>query len=486
MEYLVTGATGFIGRRLVRQLRAAGHDVRALVRSPAQASAVAALGATLHAGDITDQDSLRAAMRGVDGVFHLAAWYKIGARKSERRAAERINVEGTRNVLEAMRELGIPKGVYTSTLAVFSDTHGWVGDETYRHEGPWLSEYDRTKWVAHYQVALPMIRQGLPLVIVQPGVVYGRDDPSAIGTLLHQYLTGTLPAVPKGTAYCWGHVDDTARGHLLAMEKGRPGEAYILAGPPHTLEEMLEIAESITGVRPPRVRLPGWLLRALAAVAGVVERVVPLPETYSAETLRVAAGVTYLGSSEKAKRELGFSTRPLEEGLKEVLGAGQRPDNVGPARTGDLPEIVALLEASALPVTGIERHIGTTLVAREAGTIVACAAVEVYGAAGLLRSVAVAPGQRGKGLGQRLTAATLELARERGVRNVYLLTTTAGEFFPRFGFTPITRAQMDPALASSEELRGACPASAVAMRARLSTSSPPSPRSSSPPPAPRR
>lgn len=141
---------------------------------------------------------------------------------------------------------------------------------------------------------------------------------------------------------------------------------------------------------------------------------------------------------------------------------------MGPARTGDLPEIVALLEASALPVAGIQAHVSTMVVARApGGRIVGCGAVEVYGRAGLLRSVAVAVGRRGEGLGQRLTVAALDLARQRGVQELYLLTTTAGDFFPRFGFTPIARAEMDPALESSEELRGACPASALAMRATL-------------------
>jgi amino-acid N-acetyltransferase len=157
--------------------------------------------------------------------------------------------------------------------------------------------------------------------------------------------------------------------------------------------------------------------------------------------------------------------------------------NIDAATPRDLPEILALLEASKLPVAGIAQHVAATLVAREAGTIVGCAAVEIYGPAGLLRSVAVAAGRRGEGLGQRLTAAALDVARARGVRNVYLLTTTAGDFFPRFGFSPIARTQMDPALAESEELRGACPASALAMRTQLSTSSPPSPQRSSPPPA---
>jgi len=135
----------------------------------------------------------------------------------------------------------------------------------------------------------------------------------------------------------------------------------------------------------------------------------------------------------------------------------------------DLPEILTLLKQSALPTAGIERHIETTLVARVASALTGCAAVEVYGEAGLLRSVAVDAGHRGEGLGEALTKAALELARKRGVRNIYLLTTTARHFFPRFGFTAIPRAELDPALEQSEELRGACPASALAMRASLST-----------------
>ncbi len=133
----------------------------------------------------------------------------------------------------------------------------------------------------------------------------------------------------------------------------------------------------------------------------------------------------------------------------------------------DLPSILALLRQSDLPTAGIERHMASTLIARHNGQIVGCAAVEIYGSAGLLRSVAVAADRRGEGLGQRLTDAALELARSRGVRNLYLLTTTAGQFFPRFGFAPIARTEIDPALDASEELRGACPASAIAMRASL-------------------
>lgn len=317
MKYFVTGATGFIGGRVARQLVAAGHEVIALVRSKAQAQELASLGIRLAEGDIVDKESLRVPMTGVDGVYHLAAWYKVGAR--DKSAAERINVEGTRNVLELMRELQVPKGVYTSTLAVFSDTGGRVVDEGYYFSGEHLSEYDRTKWRAHYEVALPMMKAGLPLVIVQPGVNYGPSDTSAIGDALRQYLRGKLPMVPDKTAYCWAHVEDTARGHLQAMEKGRSGESYIIAGPVHTLAEALLIGESITGIKAPRMKASPGMLRAMSAMMSIVEKIVLLPEQYSSETLRVSAGATYLGSSAKSERELGFTARPLPEGLRETL-----------------------------------------------------------------------------------------------------------------------------------------------------------------------
>src|SRR2546430_9006621 len=228
MKYFVTGATGFVGGRVVRQLIDAGHQVVVVVRNPAKAADLASLGIEIQQGDVTDKESMHAPMQGVDGVFHIAGWYKIGVKdKSE---GAKINIQGTRNVLELMQELGIAKGVYTSTVAVFSDTHRRMVDETYRYDGPHLSEYDRTKWVAHYEVADPMIAQGLPLVIVQPGLIYGPGDTSSLRPTLIAYLKRKLPMVPLGTTYCWGHVEDTARGHLQAMERGRPAESYIIPG----------------------------------------------------------------------------------------------------------------------------------------------------------------------------------------------------------------------------------------------------------------
>jgi nucleoside-diphosphate-sugar epimerase len=151
--------------------------VIALVRTPEKAGPLRDLGdaVTIAAGDITNRDSLRAPMTGVDGVFHCAAWYKLGvpAPDAGQAEAERINVEGTRNVLETMRELRVAKGVYTSTLAVFSDTGGREVDETHFHPGPFLSVYERTKWRAHYDVALRLIADGLPGVLKAASVVMG-------------------------------------------------------------------------------------------------------------------------------------------------------------------------------------------------------------------------------------------------------------------------------------------------------------------------
>jgi nucleoside-diphosphate-sugar epimerase len=317
MRYLVTGATGFLGGELVRQLLDAGDEVVALVRDPARARTLEAAGALLRHGDVTDPRSVRTAMEGADGVFHLAAWYEVGVRNPR---ADQVNVDGTRTVLEFVDELGIPRAVHTSTLAVFSDTHGRLVDESYRYDGPHLSAYDRTKWRAHYEVAEPMARAGTPVVIVQPGVIYGPGDAGPTGRTLRRFLRGRLFAVPKRTAYCWGHVEDVAQGLVQAMERGRIGESYIVCGPPHTLIEALAIGERVTGIRAPRWEVPPALLRALGHGLGFAGRLIP-PARGPAELLVVAAGVTYLGDSTKARRELGFDPRPLEVGFREVLPA---------------------------------------------------------------------------------------------------------------------------------------------------------------------
>lgn len=319
MKYFVTGATGFIGGRLTRALIAQGHQVVAVVRTPAKAQDLAALGVELVKGDITEKDSMRAGMRGVDGVFHVAAWYKVGEKSD---MAYEINVTGTRNVLELMQELNIPKGVYTSTLAVFGDTKGKFPKEDYYFDPTkedFVSVYDETKWRAHYEVAVPMMQAGLPLVIVQPGLVYGQGDTSSVEENMRLYLQKKLPMLPQKAAFMWAHVDDIVTGHLLAMSKGRIGESYIIAGEHSTFMDAMKLAEEITGIPAPRLTASPALLKTFSKVMGVVNSIIPLEGQYHPETLRAIAGVTYLGDNSKARHELDYNPRPLREGLRETL-----------------------------------------------------------------------------------------------------------------------------------------------------------------------
>jgi nucleoside-diphosphate-sugar epimerase len=311
----VTGATGFIGGELTKQLIGRGHQVVALVRSPKKAALLKTLGVELHAGDITDRESLHDPMQGTDGVFHVAAWYKIGAGDA---VAEAVNVGGTRNVLEVARDLGIPRVVYTSTIGVLGDTHGRLVDESYYARGPFLTEYDRTKWLAHYEVAVPLARAGLPLVIAMPGLVYGPGDTSAVHDALGQLLRGRLFITPSRVTFAWGYVEDVARGLRQAMESGHVGESYLLTGPVHTYQDAFALAAKIAGKRPPPLHPPPIAMRAMANVTSLLERM-NMRSPYSSATLRLMAGTTWIGSSARAERELGFTARPLEEGLRHTI-----------------------------------------------------------------------------------------------------------------------------------------------------------------------
>lgn len=319
MKYFVTGGTGFIGGRLVKFLIEDGHTVHALVRNSYQAGALVKMGerVRIFQGDILNKFSMIDAMKNVDGVFHVAGWYRVGSR--DKHEGEMVNVRGTRNVLELMSELSIPKGVYTSSLAVFSDTRGQIVNEKYRFAGQHLNEYDRTKWVAHYEVAEPMIKAGLPLVIVMPGLVYGPGDNTMVRATLLKYLRGGRRFLPKQTAFCWAHVDDVARAHISAMERGTVGESYIIAGSAHSLENSIRIAERVSGLPAARVTVGPAVMKTAARAMDLLEKFLPVSDTYAAESLRTLAGVTYLGSNSKARLDLGYNPRPLEEGLTETI-----------------------------------------------------------------------------------------------------------------------------------------------------------------------
>ena len=319
MKAFVTGGTGFIGSRVARRLRERGDEVVALVRSPAKAAELRELGCELVEGDLSSPEAIRRGVQGCDAVFHVAAVYKVGIPDSERAAMHDANVGGTERVLDAAIEAGVPRIVYVSTVGVFGNTHGEVVDETYsRNGGEWLSCYEETKWKSH-QVALDRIAKGAPVVIVQPGGVYGPGDHSELGNIIDQASTGKLRMMmfPE-TGFNLVHVDDVAEGILLAHDKGRVGESYVLGGQLANMRELVEKVSEIAGRKPPKRDLPVGVMKALTPIGPVVGKLMGFPPNLR-ELIRTSDGVTYWATDDKARRELGYAPRDMDTGLRQTL-----------------------------------------------------------------------------------------------------------------------------------------------------------------------
>jgi nucleoside-diphosphate-sugar epimerase len=313
----VTGGTGFIGSRLIALLVARGVEVRALARSQAGMEKVKRLGATPVQGDVTDRRSMKEAMRGCDVVFHVAAMYEIGARHAPQMNV--VNVDGARNVFESAMEAGVPKIVYTSTAGVHGNTKGKMVDETHRIPFEALKSstlYEQTKWRAHYEVALPMIERGAPIVIVESGGVYGPEDHSVVADLMELYVRGWLQVLPdRDTTLTFVYVDDVAEGHILAAEKGRIGESYAMGYQPFSFGQFVDLWAKVSGRPKVKVKIPSALVRPSWPLMALIEKVVPLPDLLSGEAVRTV-GTTWIISCKKAQEELGWKPRPVEEGLK--------------------------------------------------------------------------------------------------------------------------------------------------------------------------
>jgi dihydroflavonol-4-reductase len=322
MRAFLTGGTGFIGGHVARKLRERGDEVVALARSPEKAAAVRELGCEVVEGDLSDADAIRRGLQGCDSAFHVAAVYKVGIPKSERRAMWDANVAGTERVLDAAIEAGIGRIVYVSTANVFGNTHGEVVDEGYRrdeNEG-FLSFYDETKYRSH-EIARDRIAKGAPIVIVQPTAVYGPGDHSEIGNMVDQTRSGKLrmKAFP-GLGLVFVHVEDVAEGVLLAHDRGEIGESYVLGGERSTMGELIDKTAELSGRKPPRITLPPLMAKLSAPLGPLVGPALGFPPNLS-EAIRAANGVTYFATDDKARRELGYSPRGLDAGLRQTLGS---------------------------------------------------------------------------------------------------------------------------------------------------------------------
>ena len=314
---LVTGASGFVGSAVARRLHERGFAVSCLVRAASPRTNFAGLDVALVEGDMRDVVSVSRAMSGQRFLFHVAADYRLWARAPEE--IVRNNLEGTRNVMQAAEVAGVERVVYTSSVATLSLKDG-PSDET-RPLAPEaaIGAYKRSKVVAEREVERMIRDEGLPAVIVNPSTPIGPRDvkPTPTGRIIVEAATGKMPAFVD-TGLNLVHVEDVARGHLLAFDKGRIGERYVLGGQDATLREMLAVIADLVGRKPPSVALPLGPLFPLAHAAEAVARLTGKEPFLTADALRMSRHKMFF-SSAKAQAELGYGARPYRDALADAV-----------------------------------------------------------------------------------------------------------------------------------------------------------------------
>jgi nucleoside-diphosphate-sugar epimerase len=325
VKVFLTGATGFIGGEVARRLRDRGEEVVCLVRSPEKAAGLRERGCELVSGDLGDEGAIRQGMQGCDAAIHAAAMYEVGIPAKQRPVMREANVAGTERVMRAALAEKLPRIVYVSTVGIFGNTHKRVVDESYVNpETDFTSYYEETKLEAHKVVQRMIDAEGLPAIIVQPGGVYGPGDTSQVADLLEQFFAGKLPLMPfPELGICMSHVEDIAGGILLALDKGTLGETYVISGPVTTMREAIETVAKVSGRKAPKRNLPTGLMKMMIPFGPVVGKVMGQPPNLR-ELISSADNVTFWASYDKAQKELGYSPRGLEEGLRQTLEADDR------------------------------------------------------------------------------------------------------------------------------------------------------------------
>ena len=318
MQALVTGGTGFIGSSIVRELLHADYEVRVLIRNGSDTRNLEGLKIERVIGDITNPASLAAAVRGCTHVFHAAALYSFWVTVPG--LIERVNVQGTRNVLQAALEAGIERVVYTSSVAALAvpDKGSPVDETTPIDSSKIIGTYKKSKYAAE-QVALEYAAKGLPVVIVNPSFPVGPRDikPTPTGQTIVDFLNRRLPAYVD-TGMNVVDVEDVARGHVLAAERGRIGERYILGGKNMTMGELLALLSKITGIPAPRMRLPYRALLALSYPNAAWCKMTRTTPRMTPDTIRMSRHYMYYNPA-KAIDELGLPQTKPEVALAKAV-----------------------------------------------------------------------------------------------------------------------------------------------------------------------
>src|SRR5215469_1521987 len=319
MKVFITGATGFVGSHVARALAAEGADLRLLVRPTSRKDNIIDLRAETVEGDLREPESLKKAMAGCEFVFHVAADYRLWVRDPEE--MYRANVEGTRAILEAAQQSGVRRVIYTSSVATMGFTkEGHIASENSPVSlEDMVGHYKRSKFMAE-EIALEAGRKGANVVVVNPTTPIGEYDikPTPTGRIVVDFLKRKFPAYVD-TGLNLADVKEVARGHLLAMEKARPGERYILGGENLTLKQILDKLAAMTGLPSPSMKVPHAVAMAFAffdeTVTGKLRGKEPRA---TVEAVRMGKKMMW-ASSAKAERELGWKELPVDNALRRAV-----------------------------------------------------------------------------------------------------------------------------------------------------------------------
>jgi len=335
MKAFVTGATGFVGSHVARALAQQGGNLRLLVRSSSRTDNIADLRAEVEMGDLREPESLKNAMRGCEYVFHVAADYRLWVRDPEQ--MYRANVEGTRAIIQAAHECGVRRVVYCSSVATmgFTETGQIVDEDTPVSLADMVGHYKRSKFMAE-QIALEAGRKGANVVVVNPTTPIGEQDikPTPTGRIIVDFLKRKFPAYVD-TGLNLADVREVARGHLLAMEKARPGERYILGGENLTLKQILDKLSALTGLPSPTMKVPHAVAMGFAALDQFFTGMVLGKEPRATIDAVKMGRKMMFASSARAELELGYRTLPVEDALRRAVNWFQQHGYVETTRQAD-------------------------------------------------------------------------------------------------------------------------------------------------------
>jgi dihydroflavonol-4-reductase len=317
MTTLVTGAAGFLGSHITRQLVARGEDVRVLLRPSSQNRAIADLPLEYVTGDLRDAASLDRAMKGVRRVFHAAADYRLWAKRS--REIYDSNVGGTKNILAAAKRAGVEQFIYTSTVATIAvDRPALPNESTEAKLEEMVGHYKRSKWMAERE-ALNAAKDGLPVIVAMPTTPVGPWDwkPTPTGKIILDFLNGKMPGYVE-TGLNFVGVEECAAGHLLVADKGKTGERYLLGGENLTLKQMLDTLAKITGLPAPSLKIPHGLALGVAYASTVFSRMVGRAPGITIEGVKIAQHMMFVDCT-RAQRELGFKAGSVSAALERAV-----------------------------------------------------------------------------------------------------------------------------------------------------------------------